>query len=100
MVIKVSCTIYKFNTLDNFLGISKSQNFHLWKGNNNTYLMAGHKITWHKLFKTDTELSIKEYSKYPTCKQAPFLESICKSNLFCKFNKISLGTQLTQLAIL
>ena len=37
--------------------------------------------------------------KSPTHEQVPFQECICKSNLFVKFNKISLGTQLAQSAM-
>ena len=39
------------------------------------------------------------YSKSPTYEQVLFQECVCKSNLFAKSNKVSLGTQLTQSAI-
>lgn len=61
MGLRVTCAIYKFKILDNLLDISKPQTFHLWKGDNNSFLMVDHKITWHKLFKTDIDVSIKEY---------------------------------------
>ena len=40
-----------------------------------------------------------DYSKSLRYDQISFLECVCKTNLFVKSNKISLGTQLTQLVM-
>ena len=47
---------------------------------------------------SNTQYRINNYNKSPTLEQVLFQELVFKSNFF-KFNKINLGTQLTQLAI-
>ena len=42
---------------------------------------------------------IFQYSKSPTHEQVPFQECAHKSSLFVKANKVSLGTQLTQVIV-
>ena len=44
-------------------------------------------------------LADTNYSKSPTYERVSFQGRVCKSNLFIKSNKVSLGTQLTQSAI-
>ena len=47
---------------------------------------------------SNTQYRINNYNKSPMLEQVLFQELVFKSNFF-KFNKINLGTQLTQLAI-
>ena len=47
---------------------------------------------------SNTQYRINNYNKSPTLEQVLFQELVFKSNFF-KFNKINLGTQLTQWAI-
>ena len=54
--------------------------------------------SWFCIFGSNY-LQIVWYIKSPTHERVPFRECICKSNLFVKFNKVSLGTRLTQLAL-
>ena len=70
----------------------------LWPSKTWEWLRVHPLDLWFCIFGSNY-LQIVWYIKYPTHERVLFRECICKSNLFIKFNKVSLGTRLTQLAL-